>query len=333
MTDVSSARTRNLLLGLGVLAAVLAITVAGFLIVRARSPAKAVAGGGPQAETAAPAAAEAPRALATSTVVFPEGEPDPDPRAAAAAPGSANDAAAGEAPQKDEGPALDDDGAEEPEEPAKPRPPKHFASVQEAAAGSCSTESIEGLSKQIIEQARCLNPTALVQLPTRPNLELGPHVFPFLAADAKDHLLRVLDAHKAVTMKLNSALRTVAQQYLVWRWSATKTCGVVLATRPGESNHEVGLALDVAEHATWRSALENEQFHWLGASDRVHFDYQTKSPPSRKMNDVLAFQKLWNRNHPSERLVEDGVYAPPVEQRLKVAPADGFKLGPSCGRR
>ena len=133
-------------------------------------------------------------------------------------------------------------------------------------------------------------------------------------------------------MTINSALRTVAQQYLVWRWSASKRCGVPLATPPGESNHEIGVALDIAEAADWRPAMEAHDFKWLGASDRVHFDYKKGGPPPHGATDVLAFQKLWNRNHPTDKITEDGNYGPPTEQRLKQAPPDGFTIGPTCSK-
>jgi hypothetical protein len=317
---------RTVLLGLALAVPVVVIAVDVAFIVRGRgwtrpatAPAPAVSG----------ATGGSVRAVAKSTVQFPDGDDD----APASVDSAVATAAESNAPAEDDT-AMDDDGA--PEEPAsaapKAAPPQHFATVQDAAAGSCTTVSVEGLSKQIIEQARCLNPKAVVPLPARPNLVTGPHVFPYMQSDARDHLVRVLDAHKNATMKLNSALRTVAQQYLVWRWSASKSCGVELATRPGESNHELGLALDVAEHAGWRSALEAEQFHWLGASDRVHFDYKTADSQPRKMTDVLAFQKLWNKNHPKDPVNEDGVYSPQTEQRLKKAPPDGFDVGPSCGK-
>lgn len=215
----------------------------------------------------------------------------------------------------------------------KPPPPKHYATVHQAAIESCTTASVDGLSRQIIEQARCTRPNAFVPLPSRPNLVVAPQVFPYLESKARNQLLKALDAHPKTQMTINSALRTVAQQYLVWRWSATKRCGVPLATPPGESNHEIGIALDIAEAATWRSALEAREFKWLGASDRVHFDYKGGSGPARSAADVLAFQKLWNRNHPTDKLTEDGRYTPATEQRLKQSPPDGFALGPSCGGR
>jgi len=230
-------------------------------------------------------------------------------------------------PLDEDGPLNDADGDGT---GAKPPAPRRFATVHDAAKGSCTTESIAALSKQIIDEARCINPNAVVPLPARPNLVTGPHVFPYLHVEARNRLLKVLDAHKKTTLKVNSALRTVAQQYLVWRWSATKSCGVELATRPGDSSHELGLALDIADHQAWRSALEAENFRWLGASDRVHFDYRPATPARGPMTDVLAFQRLWNRNHPSERVREDGIYSAATEDKLKEAPPSGFAIGAVC---
>ncbi|HYQ16622.1 MAG TPA: M15 family metallopeptidase, partial [Polyangiaceae bacterium] len=276
------------------------------------------------ARRSAPAA---PNAVASTSREAPE-----PPSPAAALPPPSASSAPGDEPS-DATDVLDyesDDG--EPRE-AKPSTPKHFSTVQQAAVESCTTASVDGLSRQIIAQARCIKPNAFVPLPTRPNLVIASQVFPYLELEARDRLLKALDAKPKVKMTINSALRTVAQQYLVWRWSATKRCGVPLATPPGESNHEIGTALDIAEAGTWRPALEAQQFKWLGKSDRVHFDYKGgSSAPGGSATDVLAFQKLWNRNHPTDKINEDGRYSPAVEQRLRQAPPDGFELGPSCAK-
>jgi hypothetical protein len=229
-------------------------------------------------------------------------------------------------------PVFDDESVEGEPSSKRPEVPRHYATVQDAASRSCSTASVEGLSRQIINETRCINPNALVPLPARPNLVLDSHVFPYLEVQARDHLVKVLDAHRDGTMTVHSALRTVAQQYLVWRWSANKRCGVPLATPPGDSNHENGLALDIAEQARWRPALEAQGFHWLGASDRVHFDYKGSSASAHRTEDVRAFQRLWNRNHPDDTIANDGHYSPTTEQRLKKAPPDGFRLGPACAK-
>ena len=39
---------------------------------------------------------------------------------------------------------------------------------------------------------------------------------------------------------------------------------------------------------------------------------------------VLAFQRLWNCNNPSDKIIEDGIYGRQVEQRLLKSPASGF---------
>ena len=49
--------------------------------------------------------------------------------------------------------------------------------------------------------------------------------------------------------------------------------------------------------------------------------------------DVLAFQRLWNRNAPDDPIAEDGVYGPMTEERVKRAPAEGFGIGASCASR
>lgn len=256
----------------------------------------------------------------------------PAPSAAASVPEPAAAAVTRVQVEPDAAVTFDDErGEDSPPTPSERR--KRYANVHEAAAQSCSTASIDALSRQLVEQSRCIDPKAFVPLPSRPNLVVAEHVLAYLDASARDHLLRVIDKHKDKTLKLNSALRTVAQQYLVWRWGQGKRCGVQLANRPGESQHETGLAIDVAQHAQWRSALGAERFKWLGDNDRVHFDFERAGGPRKTGVAVLAFQQLWNRNHPEDKIAETGRFTTETEERLKKAPAAGFALGPSCRSR
>ena len=227
-------------------------------------------------------------------------------------------------------PAEDDEPPRDNDAPVPDKPGKH--TVAWAGARACSTAHIDGLSRQIVAEARCIDANAFARVPGRRNLESPGNVFLYLDAPARDHLLRVLDAHPDRVMKVHSALRTVAQQYLLSRWATEKRCGIQLATRPGESNHETGLALDISEHAAWRSALESEGFRWLGTIDRVHFDFVGPGATHHDGLDVLAFQRLWNRNHPDDTLSETGRYNRSTEQRLKKSPAAGFPIGARCGR-
>lgn len=261
--------------------------------------------------------AQAPATLITKMAMVPDGA----------------EAASPDAPDVDDD-HEPNDGVPEPTPTPRPdeKPRARKAqTVEQAYSSGCSTSSVDGLSRQIMAEARCMSPSAFAAVPPRKNLVTKGAVFLHLEAPARDQLLQVLDAHPNRTLTINSALRTVAQQYLLDRWARTRRCGIKLAAKPGESNHESGLALDVSEPDLWRPALEKQGFKWLGPSDRVHFDYQGPGAARHEGLDIVAFQRLWNRNHPEDRIAENGAYSEQTEARVKKSPANGFPQGPQCG--
>jgi len=202
--------------------------------------------------------------------------------------------------------------------------------VTVAQAGGCSTSVLEGLSLQIIAESNCLHPGAFAELPDRPNLTKGPAVYAFLEEPARDALVAALDAKPGSTMKVNSMLRTPAQQYLLKRWSRQGRCGIGLAATPGNSKHESGLAIDISQYSTWKFTLSQRGFKWFGSSDKVHFTYTGSGALDHRALGVLAFQRLWNRNHPEDPIGEDGDWGPNTEDRMEMAPVDGFLHGATC---
>lgn len=202
--------------------------------------------------------------------------------------------------------------------------------VEHAMLTTCSTSSVKGLSEQIIAEARCMDGNAYTKLPTRANLHLASNVFPYLEKPARDHLVSALDAHPSKHLHINSMLRTVAQQYLLYRWDLSNRCGIPLAASPGNSNHETGLALDTDDYSSWKSVLESHGFDWHGSSDVYHFDYVGSGATDHRGLDVKAFQRLWNRNHPNDKITVDGDWGPQTESRMKKSPAAGFAKGASC---
>jgi hypothetical protein len=201
--------------------------------------------------------------------------------------------------------------------------------VATAVAQSCTTTSVKGLATQLVEEIQCLKPGSLTRIDKTPGLSLGAAVFPYLQTPAAQALVAAQKA-RGTTMTINSALRALPQQYLLYRWYQQGRCGIGLAARPGTSNHESALAVDIEDNAGWRTAMTNKSFRWLGASDPVHYDYVGPGRITLSGLSVLAFQRLWNRNNPTDKIGEDGAYGPATEARLAKSPIGGFPKGADC---
>lgn len=203
--------------------------------------------------------------------------------------------------------------------------------VSAAVTQSCSTTAVKGLSTQLVEEILCLKPGSMKKISGTSGLSLGAAVFPYLQTPAANALVSAQKA-RGVTMKINSGLRTLPQQYLLFRWYQTGRCGIALAAQPGRSNHESGIAVDIADNAAWRSAMTSKGFRWLGASDPVHFDFIGGGTFDMRGLSVKAFQRLWNRNNPNDEIEEDGIYGPITAARLAKSPVGGFPIGAQCNR-
>jgi hypothetical protein len=201
--------------------------------------------------------------------------------------------------------------------------------VSVAIAESCTTASVKGLSNQLIDEIQCMRPGTFSSIEGAPGLSLGNAVFPWLQTPARDALLAA-QKQRGATMTINSALRTLPQQFLLYRWYQAKRCDIGLAASPGTSNHESGVAVDINDNAAWRTAMSANDFTWLGASDPVHFDFTGEGKVDIAGLSVLAFQKLWNRNHPEDRIAEDSDYGKATEERLAKSPVGGFPKGAEC---
>jgi uncharacterized protein (TIGR03382 family) len=191
----------------------------------------------------------------------------------------------------------------------------------------CSTAVVIGLSRQIAEEANCEHPGNFVHFASGHGISITSNaVLPYLAQGARDDLQTVAKNH---SLQINSALRTVAQQYLLYHWYLEGRCGITAAATPGTSNHEGGRAVDMQNWASRIGDMAAHGWHHDVPGDVVHFDHT--STPDRRGEDVKAFQVLWNRNHSGDRIATDGEYGPQTEARLEESPSTGFAHGSSCG--
>lgn len=200
--------------------------------------------------------------------------------------------------------------------------------VSEVLDDGCSTKVVMGLSEQIIAEANCIEPGAYAKVPSLKNVSLGGAVFPYMTTKARNALVKAAEHGKRYDLTINSMLRTVAQQYLLYDWYKRGRCGIKLAATPGRSNHQSGLAVDIAEPGTWKKIMRKHGFRWMGKKDRWHFDYDGEE--ARRGLDVKAFQQLWNRNHPDDEIRADGDWGETTERALRMTPADGFPTGAIC---
>jgi hypothetical protein len=190
--------------------------------------------------------------------------------------------------------------------------------------GRCNTGLVRGLSRQIIAEMELIIPNALVSFADLDIVVAGPAVTAFLQPAAKE-ALRLAIHDRGRPLRVTSAYRTVAQQYLLRRQWETGQCHIPAAAEPGRSNHEDGLALDIADHAAWRPALQRHGWRWLGPGDKVHFTFVGGGTRDEIGSiGVRAFQRLWNKHNPQDRIGEDGDYGPQTAARLAASPADGF---------
>lgn len=198
--------------------------------------------------------------------------------------------------------------------------------VDSFLTSTCSTSVVIGLSNQIASEVSCLNPNSLTRFSAGSGITIASSsVLPFLAANAK------ADLQAVGNVSINSAFRTVAAQYLLVEWFNRGRCGITAAAAVGRSNHESGRAVDVGNFSSRISAMAAHGWSHDVPGDPVHFDHLSSA--DIRGRDTLAFQRLWNRNNPSDRIAEDGAYGPQTEARLRRSPATGFAQGAICGAR
>jgi hypothetical protein len=151
----------------------------------------------------------------------------------------------------------------------------------------------------------------------------GGQMNPVLQNGARDSLREVLNDNPGLSMNVNSAYRTVAQQHILYQLYIRGTGIVGLAARPGFSNHEDGLALDIKEWSAWKSDLENNGWIWQGSNDPVHFSYRFGDDEVGGKG-VRGFQSLWNKYNPQDQITVDGDFGDQTAARMNQSPAQGF---------
>lgn len=185
-----------------------------------------------------------------------------------------------------------------------------------------NTAVVNALSQQLIYQINLIIPNALVSCDDL-DIDLGDAAYPFVPPEAKEGLRKAI-SDRGKRLVVNSAYRTLAQQLLLYNWRFNNPNPV---GKPGQSNHQSGLALDIEDRPGWEPYLK--RYGWLPlAGDPPHVDYKGAGAQDLRKATIKAFQVLWNKNNPSDQLKDDGLYGNETEKRLNQTPGTGFALAP-----
>ena len=189
----------------------------------------------------------------------------------------------------------------------------------------CSTSRVRQLDLQLIAQANKIVPGILTSF-AHLNISIGGGVHPYLQAPAVKALEKAVAA-RDTRMICNSAYRTIAQQFILYSHYRNGRCGITAAALPGRSNHNSGLALDTEDALGWKPYLERFGWDWLGSWDFPHHDFVGGGTRNLGSISILAFQQLWNLNHPTKRISEDGKWGMATANALASTSVDGFARG------
>ncbi len=195
----------------------------------------------------------------------------------------------------------------------------------------CETSSVRGLDTQLIHQVNLIKPGLLVRIDDIPQLQLGGSVHPWVQKGMRDCLVRLFKRYPDLSLKVNSAYRTIVGQALLFSHGQAKRCGIDIVAPPGASNHNNASSFDLEnwndehENVPIIEIMEDFGFGWLGRrvkKDPMHFD--CIACIDMRSISIKAFQQLHNLANPQDKLAIDGDYGQLVASRLRNAPIEGF---------
>lgn len=189
---------------------------------------------------------------------------------------------------------------------------------------NCSTAGLKTLDEQLIRQILIISPGTLTRIDQISGLKAGEACHPYLQTAAVRALRDAIEA-RGQQMTINSAYRTIAQQAVLFNHCQNRRCGIRAAARPGLSNHNSGLGIDIEDAIGWRPWLERFGWDWIGSFDPMHFDYVKAGTRDLRSLSIKAFQQLWNLNNPTSKLAEDGVWGLKTYEALLQTPCFGFR--------
>ena len=186
--------------------------------------------------------------------------------------------------------------------------------------GRCSTGTVRSwpINDQIARAHRCLAGVEIVPIEARPNIRLTRGT-EWAQAQTRD---AVYAAAASQGLQINTAYRTMLEQTAL-----SDTC-TSPAAAPGHSNHETGTAVDLQQAGAAQTSMVGAGCRYPNIPDDPwHYNCPAFGTPNTA---VLAFQRLWNLNNPSDMISADNAFGPITRGKLMASPIAGF-ADDGCG--
>jgi N-acetylmuramoyl-L-alanine amidase len=178
-----------------------------------------------------------------------------------------------------------------------------------------NTKGIAGLSNQLCHEAVKMGFLAKIKS-DKVECDSDSLVHLFLHPDAVAALEQLADCLQESKIVVSTCYRTLAQQYVLKRNLSTVVANV------GRSDHGSGKGLDITNYAEYPKLLNKHDFYQTyGDRDPVHWD--KSEIPDNRIQTVIAFQQLWNRNN-DWKIDVDGSVGQNTLRALANSPANGF---------
>ncbi len=189
---------------------------------------------------------------------------------------------------------------------------------------STGTIAVRGLDLQVFDQ---LYQIALGSLSCISDLNInkGDGLFPYLQPAAREALIRATQ-RLPFKITVNNALRSVIAQTMLY---GQHQRGLIknLVAYPGKSDHQSGSSVDIEQ---WKNPMVKKAFldsgwEWTyGEADPMHFDYRGEGITDIRPSAIRAFQLLWNKANPNDKIPVDSNLGPKTLSKIYESPAEGF---------
>lgn len=184
----------------------------------------------------------------------------------------------------------------------------------------CSLSKIIKLSENITQNLiNNTNDVKELKSADFPNLILGSKNL-FLQTAASEALKEILRKNPKQKIFVNSGLITLPEFYLLKKWK--KLCPNINSADESFLN---GLTIDVENYFDVVGLMEERNFQWNGKNKKNTFTFVGEGKNDLRIENVKAFQILWNCNFGEELIQVDGLYGVEVEEKIKKMNINGFE--------